>query len=296
MPCWQDTTENAVFSKTGESNADSDYDDHARLTVTSRFLESESSTVRTQLLLAIGMLLLSAGCSALSGKSASKNAADSVSATSAKRSIRLSYETDSSRLNLLARSDGSVAQGVAGESRAGEAQRGDAVPGFTECRVNVIVPHPRGVPDMAEVRVMFAVDLDGDGDVSTIGSIWSRVTRSEAPDSSDAASAPKPREVWKMDIPAWQVEALVDRLRDAQFFRRQTELKSEAELATVIDGVRFSKPTAAIVELDALAVRIRREGRLTCRTGMPTQRLVGAPRATGLPPVAGLSRLPAVDR
>jgi hypothetical protein len=145
---------------------------------------------------------------------------------------------------------------------------------------------------MAQVRVLFAADMPEDD--SMLDTLWTTITGSEESGSQTDRPDQLPREVWVMDVPAWQVDRIVKQLRERRFFRRQRELNTDAELATEIDGVRFRKPTSAVAELDSFAERIRYEGRLLNRGGMPRASSPNYPRTLHLPPVEGLNRLPAV--
>ena len=233
--------------------------------------------------LAAGLLLVSSGCSMFSGSSA-KTADSQLSVTSISQATsptRLTYTTESSRLNLVA-----AAQGGGSSRQVSFEQSGSAVPEFTECRVTVVAPHPQGLPGMAQVYVMFAEDTEEES--SGIGALWSRMTGGQ--EEGEATSAAR-REIWSMNIPAENVEKLVERLRKDHFFRREKMLNADATLLTEIDGRRFGKPTAAIDELDALALRARQQGQLAFHSGMGSRYASTA----GAPPASGnLRRLPAV--
>lgn len=229
------------------------------------------------MMLVAGLLLLNSGCSMFSGKSqpASGNQVSITSISKATAPTRLTYITDSGRLNLAA-----AAQGGGWNRQVSFEQSGSAIPEFAECRVTVVSPHPLGVPGMAQVYVMFTEEAEEES--SGIGAFWSRMTGG-AEESNEKSSAR--REVWTMNIPAENVEKLVERLRKDRFFVREKQFNAEATLLTEIDGRRFGKPTAGIAELDALALRARQQGRLAFHSGMGQ---------TYASTVATLRRLPAV--
>lgn len=77
-------------------------------------------------------------------------------------------------------------------------------------------------------------------------------------------------EVWRMDIPDWQLASLLSHLKERQFFRRIKVLGHESDIETVIDGNRFAKEFPAIPELDAMIVNIRKEGRRVDSADKPT--------------------------
>lgn len=156
------------------------------------------------------------------------------------------------------------------------------------CRLSVIYPHPQGVPDMAMATVaLLPEDFDDDGE-----SVWDRF-------SGDEPSVPvpgAPLAAWTLDVPAWQVNTVVTKLREENFFRRARPLGAEVYLAVKIDDVGFGKDYKPVTELDSLITRIQRTGRpmneSAARLSRPYQPAAGVASAGATPQTARLPIAP----
>jgi hypothetical protein len=203
----------------------------------------------------LGLTLLGAGCAKLSGRRTP--ALDAATDFNAGRPrIKLAYATDSGRLNLLALAAPPTEQLVTYQATSPL-----TIPEFARCRLALVSPHPQGKAGYAMASLV-VLPQDDQQAASTFGSLWSGLTGddSEQPSTKDLAL-----EVWAMELPQWQVEQLVERLKKDDFFKRQRVFDAEVQLATEINGTRFAKPAQPIAELDGLIFRIRREGRLLRR-------------------------------
>lgn len=232
------------------------------------------------LLVSCGLIV--GGCSLMStgARTASDKAPRPESSNSA---IKLAYESESGRLNLLTAGQVSANRTVSYQQVPAQPTDGYALPPFTRCRLSLVAPHPQGKVGyaLAVLTVLPESALDGE---SALASLWSQLAGEQAGEPSTLDSA---IEIWSTDVPQWQVEQLVTRLKNEDFFRRQRVFNAEARLLTEIDGVRFGKPTAAIAELDALIVRVRRDGRLVRHS-------TAANRPSSGPALPELMRLPPV--
>lgn len=161
--------------------------------------------------------------------------------------IKLTYRTPSDRLN------------VGGTQLA--AFRAGGQPPLAACSTTTLAlvsPHPRGRAGFAEATIVTRPDVAGQAGMS---------------------------EVWVLDVPQWQAEAIVAKLRAAAFFERSKALGSEIFLAAEVGPEKISKNFRAVPELDALILRSRTEGRLV----FSTLSTVGAGPGTPTPPTANLA-------
>ncbi|MCO6458436.1 MAG: hypothetical protein J5I93_24290 [Pirellulaceae bacterium] len=236
------------------------------------------------LLLGCG-LLAAGGCSLLPDKGGSSEQAPSRTASQpGTQSVKLSYQSDSGRLNLLTASQ-LPAQPRPDHRQVGFQQPTNAgIPPFAQCRLSLVAPHPQGKTGYA-LAVLTVLPDSVARDHSMFESVRSQVVGG----GSEPGTFHSALEVWTTDVPQWQVEQLLTRLREADFFRRQRSFQTEVHLWTEIDGTSFGKPTAPIAELDALILRVRHEGRLV-RRSTPT-----APESWQQP-LPELVRLPPVGR
>ena len=65
-----------------------------------------------------------------------------------------------------------------------------------------------------------------------------------------------------MDVPKRELDAIVAKLRRENFYERSQVLGANTFLATDINGVKFGKEYRPVDELDALILRVRRQGQL----------------------------------
>jgi hypothetical protein len=206
--------------------------------------------------------------------------------------IRIAYQTDSARLNLT------TATSMPGFHNASfqPASQAQYFPEFTSSTLVVTRPHPSGNPELALVTVTFHSNEETASD-SAASSVWSAIAGSSDDEPSTGGGEPF-REVWTLDVPRWQLDNLVGKLRKQNFFRRSKILSPKATVDTFIDGRRFAKPFKEIPELDSLILQIRSRGRLVTRTpqGTPATQFASQNVTPRSSPERHITRLPPVTR
>ena len=135
---------------------------------------------------------------------------------------------------------------------------------MTNHQGQIVYPHPSGRSDLAQAVLTVEV---GTEEESGLTRLVSSITGS----GDRAAADHRVVEVRTLEIPAWQFAALERRLEDEKFFRRSKALSSEVVISVVRTGSYFSKPFRSIPELDALLLRVNRDGR-PLRLEQPTHR------------------------
>ena len=71
-----------------------------------------------------------------------------------------------------------------------------------------------------------------------------------------------------MDIPQWQVDAVVAKLQSSNFFQRTKILGPDVFLAAEVGPKKHGKDCKALPELDAMILKSRLEGRLVAGGGL----------------------------
>jgi hypothetical protein len=141
--------------------------------------------------------------------------------------VKLTYRTACDRLNLAG---------------------GGSLPSCHTATLVIASPHPRGLPGMAEATLV----LRPDGAATPAApSWWQWMT------GANLAAPPVPSEASKLDVPQWQVEAIVGKLRAANFFQRSRVLTADAFLAAEVGPEKLAKDCRPVPELDALVLRAR---------------------------------------
>jgi hypothetical protein len=166
--------------------------------------------------------------------------------------VSITYRTESDRVNLAAAGYSGPTQMVSFEQPSP-----GLLPNVTTTTLNIQRPHPDGIPGYARARVV--VRANG-AEESKGGSIWGRLVGG-SDDQRAASDNAQIIEAWLLDIPAWQVNGIVKKLQKQNFFRRAKVLGAETFLAVKADGAEFGKEYRSLPELDALILRVRREGR-----------------------------------
>ena len=192
---------------------------------------------------------LAAGCSVLQPEHA-RRPSESVGG----HNTRITYRTDSARLNVLA--GGSSTQLVSFQQPTHQA----VVPEFTVCTLKIEDRHPSGNPEVSLVTVTFEAPADDDA-ASLHSKIWTTISGARDDHQPRQTVTHHFRETWTMDVPSWQLDAVVAELRKENFFKRAKSLNAKALIVAEIDGRRFGKDFRAIPELDGMILRVRREGR-----------------------------------
>jgi len=228
-----------------------------------------------------GLCILAAAAS--TGCSAPKKQGSMGTLTTTKQfnEVSITYRTESDRVNL-------AAAGYAGTTQMVSFQQPSpgVLPNVTTATLQIQHPHPHASPGYARACVI--VRPNG-AEESTEGSFWSRLMGGT--DGQNAGNHNEQIiEAWLLDIPAWQVNGIMTRLQDQNFFRRAKVLDAEAFLAVKADGVGFGKDYRAVPELDALILRTRREGRSAFQPSYgPAQPSYGSAQPTynPVPPTYG---------
>jgi hypothetical protein len=166
--------------------------------------------------------------------------------------VSIVYRTESDRVNLAAAGYSEPAQFVSLQQPSP-----GLLPNVTTTTLQIRHPHPDGIPGYACARVI--VQPNG-AEESEGRSMWSRLFGS-SDNQSEANHNAQIVEAWLLDIPAWQVNGIMTKLQQQNFFRRAKVLDAEAFLAVKADGAGFAKNYRSVPELDALILRVRREGR-----------------------------------
>ena len=200
--------------------------------------------------------VVSAGCSSLGGRTPV-----SRSASAPYETAKLAYRTGSDRLNLL-----TAAEPPGGQLVSYQQTGLSPVPEFTESTLQIAYPHPGGRAGYALVTVVFDAQPDGASSGFGPASIWKKITGSSSDEGQPADQRFLFRETWTMDIPRWQLDRILAKLREQNYFRKAKVTSANALLATEIDGARFGKDVKELPELDSIIVRIRSQGRLVGRS------------------------------
>jgi hypothetical protein len=140
----------------------------------------------------------------------------------------------------------------------------------TTTTLRIQKPHPEGIPGYARAAVV--VRPNG-AEASAGGSFLSRLTGGDEENAANQNA--QMIEAWLLDIPAWQVNGIMSKLQEQNFFRRTKVLNAETFLAVKADGAGFGKNYRSMPELDALILRVRHEGR---PAGQPSYHAAQAPR------------------
>lgn len=172
----------------------------------------------------------------------------------------ITYTTASDRLNVASASTAATQFAGYGPTSAG------ILPNVTQSRLQIHYPHPSGRTELALAVLTVYHTADS---TNWTDNFFASFTRG---DSAPQPQTPQVAGGWMLDIPAWQVEAIQQKLRKENFFRRSRVLTAEAQLSVAEDGETFAKPYRAVPELDAILIR-------TVCEGMPVQ----APSASGRP-------------
>lgn len=236
------------------------------------------------------LLLVLAGSVALSGCAAIKRQTGRIgNKPLSVNDLRLTYRTETDRLNVVQSSNQVLLA-------THQAPATNVLPACSIGIVNITYPHPKGSKEVAQVRVVFRAS--GAETAVLNRSIWTKIFNTK--EGMDIGKAGDDvLEVWAMDIPKWHLERLVGRLKKTQFFRKQvTTLNPETFLAIDLEGeAAVGKNYRSVDELDALVMRIRREGRLVYspQPVRPMWKQVNLPTLLRAPASQALVRLPAVS-
>jgi len=209
-----------------------------------KYIASKRCALTLLLALAVG-----GGCSSNSWWTA----ANDFPAGETIRPVRIVYRTPSDRLNIAAA--GQPGPQIAWASTG--APTSLLMPNLTTSTLEIKYPHPRGLSGMAQANVVIrrtSTSADDKPGFFARLTSWTRKSEQTAPQ-------PTYSEVWSLDLPAWQVKAVVDKLRKDNFFQGSKVLNSAAYLGVDLNGKKFGKDYRAVPELDALILRVRREGR-----------------------------------
>ena len=155
--------------------------------------------------------------------------------------VLLTYRTDSDRLNA-----GSSTAAVVPTSYQPNWTR--PLPSCAIGTIDIRYPHPAGKPNVGQVKVVFRAAGVDSAVVSR--SVWKKFHGlwNEEAEQSDENNV---LEVWTMDLPKYQLDTIVGKLKKTQFFRKKVRtLNSNVFLAAQIDdGIRVGKNYKAIPEL-----------------------------------------------
>jgi hypothetical protein len=154
-------------------------------------------------------------------------------------------------------------------------------------------PHPAGRAGYARVELI----LGSAGAKSADGwpAQFRRALRENMPGMSNAEGI---AEAWALDVPAGEIDRILERLEEQGYFTAGTSQAAGTSLTAKIDGNEFQRPWHRSGELEALSLRVRREGKLVSHrqplepAPLPTQPLDALPAASA---AAFMVRLPPVE-
>ena len=186
--------------------------------------------LRHEKAICLGLVTMLCGC-LLSEKSrvTNRGACGKLANTRQAESIRISYRTNSDRLNVSA------------------VDSCNSLPNMTSSQLHLHYPHPNGQPEMALAMLIVAPQESDSG--------WLDRWHDKGSDPDEVLD----RHV--MDVPARNLHAIVDKLQQENFFRRSKPLVSESHLGVMMDDVRFAKDYRSVAELDAMILKVYRESR-----------------------------------
>jgi hypothetical protein len=170
----------------------------------------------------------------------------------------ISYEIDSSRLGEplpVARIEGQLV--------SYDQQATAPLPGSAVGKLTIVYPHPDKKPGLAQARLEIKARTGGIAPKSN--SPPAQMIHSV--ESGLKSLQPWPRndeieEVWLLDLPKAEVDALVHKLDDSGYFKGKGAGRAGIEIATVVDGAGKKRRWDQVPELDALMVQVRTTGRL----------------------------------
>ena len=159
-----------------------------------------------------------AGCSSLRWLSDGDEPTSDATVSLAPALLQIVYRTKTDRLNLA----------------------GADLPPCSMATLQIQVPHPHYKAD-AGFAQLTVLPTSVDADLSP-GNLVSR-------------QVPTP-DRWAGDIPLWQLEAIVQQLEEANFFRRAKILGAETYLSVSAASGKLGRPYREVPELDAMMVRL----------------------------------------
>ena len=177
-------------------------------------------------------VLVSAGCATVGVPWTRAETNPSAVAAPSEESISLSYRTDSDRLNL----SGGL---LSGRIQAAAYQPGGItpIPPVTTSKLRVYYPHPQGIPATALAVVSFEAQTAGETNGAL--AMWKKLTGGQ----NEPAGPIAPQEVWSMDFPKAELDAILAKLRRQNFFetipgaRRQHPPRHRHQRGEVRQGI-----------------------------------------------------------
>lgn len=194
-------------------------------------------------------LMLSGCCATWGTGDLSELAFDDAGAGYQRVAIR--YRVDAQQRNLPVAFAHVEGPAVTYESRPGTNGASHALG-----QLEIIYPHPSGRVGYCLARVTIGDAINGaraTGDKSGLTSLVSAGKNAETVSGHES---------WEMDITKAEMDRLIGRLREAQFFGPYEYSQSGVELTTHLDGDKTTKSWNQVPEFDALVLRVRRDGLL----------------------------------
>jgi len=167
------------------------------------------------------------------------------------QSVAIRYRVDAQKQRLpvaVARIEGQL---VSYETHSATNETTDSL-GVLE----IIYPHPHGRSGYALARVNVGEEVHDDR-LSGSKSGWLGLVGA-GKDAKDVAG----HESWELDISKSEMDQLIARLRQSQFFGPTEYSSSGVKLTTRLDGEKTTKSWSQIPEYDALIQRVRHDGLL----------------------------------
>jgi len=199
------------------------------------------------------------GCATLSGPA-------STSRPVSQSDTRLAYRTTSDRLNLA---------GYRPITATHPDSTNELLPSLTRATLIISSPHPAGMAGLAQAIVEFTPEQ---GSAVEPSAAWPSQPIAIAASSRAEGVPVPPREVWVIDVPQWQVDAIVAKLERANFFKRSKILGADAFLAAEVGPRKIAKDCKSMPELDGLILRVRIEGhRVSSGPAVPSLSSLASP-------------------
>ncbi|MGE0607848.1 MAG: hypothetical protein AB7O62_12210 [Pirellulales bacterium] len=222
------------------------------------------SASRACLSLFVACLIGTTGCSTMSAWRAV-----SSEPAGAFKKLRVTYRADSEQIKAACAAPPSEGQLVSYQEPA------TPLPDNTISTLEIVYPHPNGVPGMALVQVKIEArgqtENPAQPSSSAFKRFWNR-TRDELPGLKGTGWT---QERWVVDMPREDVERLVASLRSQGYFTKDKVATATTSLAATIDGTKTNKRWRQTRELDELITHVRTDGRLV---------------SSAVPPKAGLGQ------
>jgi len=220
----------------------------------------------------------------------------SLIAGSSFEKLMLTYRTETDRLNMV-----SPAQFDSQAAGCVLSLLSHWMPSCALGTLTIRYPHPQGRSGFALVTTNFRPAYSEIGTMKR--TTWSKIQCKLKGCQAESDKLSPPLEVWTMDFPKWQLDAIVGKLTNSYLFdKRVGTSKPDVFLSVRLDTRSIGKNYKAIPKLDALVMRTCTQGRrVMSRSGMgvrlvATAAFPGTIPADSRPAISRLSAVPVTTR